>query len=492
MHSQVDSTELQRLLKRHRSPSLDRCDSGSPPPAKRRQQRLATTPTPRPSLDEVSRPSRPQAAPLTPPESSKFSRKRKFEDENPVPKPPNKRRIKEWLRSTRSRRKSCPPGGELEDTDTEKEQYDSAGRRSCPPRLEFEAPDPSNRQRPLLEVLQEMSQSQKQSFGAASIASGRSSRPPTSHADYRKILRNNGILIDHKGNKIPKELRDFLESHILKERPSRLSAEAIAGVVETAIRIADGPEGNLFALADTAMLPINRPAVGRGSNTPWYSDGVPRCAIYPIPLAAPKPDIHLGYPTDDTSKWKIKENAVIDHPVARRMTQPAKGNCFPFFTLELKSEAMGGNLWQAENQAAGSGASCVNATCWLHREATPSEVQSIVDSIAFTACLTHRLVVFHVHFFMPEEKQYYMSRIAACDPLCEVQIQKSNHLTESILEYCLGDRQVKIRKALALLYPFPNHWKNSRPASVMESQSLAADDDDIAGDDASNKTQRTE
>ena len=484
MFPQVDYAELQRLLKRRRSHSFDGCDSESLPSPKRRQQRPPTTSTPGPLLNKVSRPSRPQAALLTPPESSKFSRKRKFEDENPVPKPPNKR-IEEWLQSTRTRRKSCPPGGELEDTDTKKGQYDSAGRRSCPPRPEFEDPDPNNRQRPLLEVLQEMSQSQKQSFGAASVASGRSSRPSTSHADYRKILRNNGILIDHTGKKIPKELRCFLESHVLKERPSKLSAEAIAGVVETVIRIADSPEGNIYDLADTAMLPIKRLDVGRGGNTLWYSDGLPRNAIYPLPMAAPRPDIHLGYPTDHTSDWKVEENAVIDHPVARRLTQPAKGNCFPFFPLELKSEAMGGNIWQAENQAAGSGASCVNTTRWLYGQAYPPEAQSVVDSIAFTACLTHRLVVFHVHFYTPENNQHYMSRIAACDPVSEFQIQKSNHLVENIFEHCLGERQTKIRKALALLYPFPDHWKNARPASLMESQNPAADD-------TSNKSQRTE
>ena len=494
MLARVDSTELQPLLKRRRLQSDDGHNSASPPLTKRRQQQPPTTPTPKPSLERAPPSSRPPAAPLTPPDSSKLATKRKSEDNNSVPNLPNKRRIEEWLYTTRSRRKSWSLGGEPEETGIGKEkgQYGSAGRRSCPPQLQFEDPDPNNRQRPLLEVLQEMSQSRKQSFGAASVASGRSSRPPpTSHADYRKVLRNNGVLIDHKGEKIPQELRDFLGSHILKERSSKLSGEAIAEVVEVAVKLADSPEGNVYNLADTAMLPIKR-LDGRGGNTPWYSDGLPRNPIYPIPIAAPKPDIHLGYSTDHTSNWQIEENAVIDHPAARRLTQPAKGNCFPFFNFELKSEAMGGNLWQAENQAAGSGSSCVNTMRWLYGEANPGKIQSTVDSIAFTACFTHRLVNFYVHFYMPDKDQHYMARLASCDPLCKLQIQKSNHLVENILEHCLGDRQKKTREALALLYPFPEHWKSSRPASVMESQNSAAGDDDIAGDHVSNKSRRTE
>ncbi|KAL9037058.1 MAG: hypothetical protein Q9214_005863, partial [Letrouitia sp. 1 TL-2023] len=158
-----------------------------------------------------------------------------------------------------------------------------------------------------------MSQSQRQSAGGGSVASGRSSRPSTSYADYRKILRNNGIEIDDIGEKIPADLRRFLDAHILKERSSKLSPEAISAAVETAISMEDSPEANVYSLADTALLPIKRPSIGRGGNTPWCSDGLPRNEVYPYPPATPKPDIHVGYLTDRASRWKVEENAVIDH-----------------------------------------------------------------------------------------------------------------------------------------------------------------------------------
>ena len=486
MLPQVDVSGQRRPLKRPRSHSVDECNSGGPRLTKRHQQRLSTTPTTSYLLNKVSPPNRLQTNPPTPPESSRFSRKCKFEDNKSVPDTPNKRRIEAWLhQDSRSRRNSYPYKLELKNPDPDKGQWTFARRDSCPPQLGIIDPDTDKGQRQLLEVLQEMSQieSQKQDFGLGSVMSTES-RPSTSHPNYRKILRSNGVCIDHNGMKIPKELRSFLDLHIFKERSSKLSAEAVDKAVKTAIRITDSPEVNVYDFADTAMLPIKRPDIGRSGNTPWHPDGLPRNEVYPLLLAVPKANIHLGYPTNHTSDWTVKENAVMVHPVAKRLTQPAIGNCFPFFAFELKSEAMGGNLWQAENQVGGSGACCVNAARWLYQEAYPSEVRPIVDSIAFSACVTHRLVVFHVHFYIPEENQHYMSWIAAYDPLR--QVQESNHLVKNIIEHCLGERQTKIRKALALLYPFPGHWKNSRPASVMDSQFSAADEYDT-----SDKSQRT-
>lgn len=442
-------------------------------PTKRLQQLPPTPSTPGHSLAQASRPGYSQAVHPVLPQPSRQSRKRTFPDVDPASNlVPKRSRLEGWLKEV-SESPSNPTRAS-----------------SCPPRLEIsnlsKTIDIGQGQQLSFDEFQEMSQSQRQNFGPDSVESARSSRPSTSHIDYRKTLHNNGIYIDNIGDKIPLELRTFLDTHILKERPSKLSSQAIAEAVDTADRMADSPEGNVYSLIDTVMLPIKRLDVGRGGNTPWYTDGLPRNKIYPVPLASPKANIHFGYPTDHTSHWKVEENAVIDHGAARRLTQPAKGNCFPFFVFELKSEAMGGNHWQAENQAAGSGASCVNSTRWLFLEAYPLKAQSVVDTIAFSACVTHRLVIFHVHFYLAEKNRNYMSWIATCETMR--QVQKSNHLVESIFEHSLGVRQTKIREAIALLYPFPDHWKDSRPASVMDAQNPSANDEV----DASNKSQRTE
>lgn len=439
MHSHIESPQFARTLKR----SFDECDLKSLPSAKRHQ--LPSTPlTPGHSFDEVSGRNCSQATPLSPSEPSQTLKRRALANIDPTSNPPLKKsRLEVWLEEV----SGSPP----------------IRASSCPPQLEnsnlLQTIQTDEGQQLSFNVLHGRSQSQWQSIDAGSVASGRSSRLSTSHPDYRKILRNNGIKIDDIGEKIPADLRRFLDTHILKERLSKLSPEAIDAAVETAISMGESSEANVYSLADTAILPIKRPGIGRGGNTPWCSDVLPRNEVYPYPLAAPKANVHVGYPIDRSSRWKVEENAVIDHGVAKRLTQPAQGNSFPFFSFEIKSEAMGGNHWQLENQAAGSGACCVNSTRWLYREAYPSEDLSVVDMIAFSACVTHRLIVYHVHFYLAEENQHYMSWIATCETMR--QVQKSNQLVESIFEHCLGTRQTKIRRALSRLYPFPHHWKNS-------------------------------
>lgn len=59
----------------------------------------------------------------------------------------------------------------------------------------------------------------------------------------------------------------------------------------------------------------------------------------------------------------------MNHLKARPYTQPARGNSFPFLMIEIKSEAAGGTLHVAENQAAGSGSHSVNSISWLLQEA---------------------------------------------------------------------------------------------------------------------------
>ena len=119
---------------------------------------------------------------------------------------------------------------------------------------------------------------------------------------------------------------------------------------------------------------------------------------------------------------------------------------------------------------------------WLLKEAYPSQTPSIIDSIAFSVCVTHREAIFHVHFYCPEGDLHYMSWIATFESLRNP--QGCSHMAEIILDLCLGARETTIRQALAQLVPFPKHWKTSRPASAQASP-LA---DQETG---SNKSQRT-
>ncbi|KAL8721197.1 MAG: hypothetical protein Q9225_002083 [Loekoesia sp. 1 TL-2023] len=312
-----------------------------------------------------------------------------------------------------------------------------------------------------------MSHSQTRSAAQGSVTSAQGSQPGTSSRIYRSVLYCNGIEMDHMGEKIPKTLRNFIDSDILKPRPSQLSTKEVAEIIGTVLDIANSPGSKVHKLIGTAMFLIRRRTIGHGGNTPWYTKTLPRELPYLIPPAIPKPDIHCGYPIGPGPFWSLEEKAVIDHPTARRLAWLAEDNCYPFLVFELKSEAIGGTLWHAENQAAGSGACCVNSMRWLFKEAYPSHALSIGDSIAFSACVTHREAIFHVHFYCSEEDRHCMLWIATLDSLRNA--ERCSHVVENIIDFGLGARLTKIRQALAQLVSFPKHWTLSRSASAQAS-----------------------
>ncbi|KAL8804691.1 MAG: hypothetical protein Q9223_000793 [Gallowayella weberi] len=224
--------------------------------------------------------------PVSPAPNHSRSLKRIYEESLPSNLPPSKRtraeadpppnlspprqqrRIEEWLadssppwvtRFTLTRTTSCPPRLEACIPHT---NFGQSGKSLQATQVEKRPR--SDEQRPLLEVLQKMSQLQR----VVSTTSGRSSRRATADLGYRGILFNNGLRFDYTGKAIPPKLRSFLDACILRERTEKLSQKKIDAAVEVAVDIANGPEINVYDLITTATLPIKRPDVGRGGNTP--------------------------------------------------------------------------------------------------------------------------------------------------------------------------------------------------------------------------------
>ena len=181
---------------------------------------------------------------------------------------------------------------------------------------------------------------------------------------------------------MPQEVREYTNTRILKRRESpQLGDDSVSKVIETAEELADSTEGPTSKLIRTAMFPLERSGIGEGGNSPWNTTALPNNPEYEYDLSAPKPDVYLGYPSNQRSRWSYARNNVINHPVARPYMQPARGNTFPFLMVEIKSEPTGGTLYVAENQAAGSGSYSVNALLWLLKEAGLSNSHSVEDKL---------------------------------------------------------------------------------------------------------------
>ena len=276
--------------------------------------------------------------------------------------------------------------------------------------------------------------------------------------------------MDYSGRKIPKELREFVDTQILKQRASPpLRDDAVFKVVETAEELADSSGGSTSKLIRTSTFPLERYGIGEGGNVRWNTKALPNNPEYEYDLCAPRPDVYLGYSNNQRSGWSYAQSNFINHPTARPYTQPARGNTFPYFVIEMKSEAAGGTLYVAENQAAGSGFHSVNALLWLLKEAGLSDAHLVKDKVAFTISVSHREAIFYIHWYSADERRFYMSYLKTYSSVEPENIRACNNTVKNIIDLGLGARKAMIGNALQALFPYPEHWKQARPASTAPS-----------------------
>ena len=272
--------------------------------------------------------------------------------------------------------------------------------------------------------------------------------------------------MDFSGRQLPQELRDYADKHILKQRTSpQLGDEVVSKIIDTAEELADSSEGPINKLLRTPMFPIDQTGIAEGGNTPWNTIALPNDPEYEYNLAAPKPDSYLGYSRGQRSGWSTAQYNVISHLRARPYTQPGRGNTFPFLMFELKSEAAGGTLYAAENQAAGSGSHSVNALLWLLQEAQKSglsDTDFMRDTVSFSFVMSHREAVFYMHWQSTEKKRFYMSRLKSYSAFEPDEIRACNNAVKNTVENALGARKTKIGNALLALFPIPEHWNPVR------------------------------
>jgi len=313
-------------------------------------------------------------------------------------------------------------------------------------------------------AIQQMSQQQSQyaESQGPGLSASQNGRPGTSSPLYRDTIYNNSITMDFSGRRLPQELRVFADEHILNQRTSpQLEDVVVSKVIDTAEELADSSEGPINKLLRTPMFPIDHTGIAEGGNTPWNTIALPNDPEYENSLAAAKPDAYLGYSRGQQSNWSASQHNVISHLRARPYTQPGRGNTFPFLVFELKSEATGGTLYAAENQAAGSGSQSVNALSWLLREAQKSglsDTDLMKDTASFSFVMSHREAVFYMHWQSTEEKRFYMSRLKSYSAFEPDEIRACNNAVKNTVENALGARKTTIGNALLVLFPTPEQW----------------------------------
>ena len=85
---------------------------------------------------------------------------------------------------------------------------------------------------------------------------------------------------------------------------------------------------------------------------------------------------------------------------------------------------------------------------WLIDQAYNGQANSMVDTISFSASAIARQVVLYIHYYSPEQKDYYMSYVNSYMTTDPKHIQECHNVVKNILDYGLGMRQKKVQECL--------------------------------------------
>lgn len=299
-----------------------------------------------------------------------------------------------------------------------------------------------------------------------SVASAQTERLNTSSPLFRSTLKRNGIFMDITGMKMPREVLEQVNQHIRKERLSPpLGNEEKLRIFQEVEKIWDKAEQMVSDIVKTPLFPLDAPGIAEGRDTLWSTKPLPNNPNSPYALPAPKTDRHYGFPASLSSDWSDEELTVVDHPKARPYTQPTRENLFPSFLVEAKSEVTGGTIYAGEGQAAVSGAHRVSSLLWLLDQVDPSRSPSSADALAFSAVVSQREAVAHVHYYNPEEKRFYMSYIDTFPFLKDYQQCRNHH--KNVADWLLNIQQPIVRDLLTRAHPLYKTWKKGRSAGAI-------------------------
>lgn len=189
---------------------------------------------------------------------------------------------------------------------------------------------------------------------------------------------------------------------------------------------------------------------------PFYPHTIPREPTATTNPVQPKPDITYGYRHDSYRPFQQWANEqTYDGLSAYRYTEISRGNSLPFFIWEVKSQATGGNIYHAVNQAITAGSTLVQAAMLLAKLANKYSDQRLSEpenTIAFSLAIDTVTAQLNVHWYSPESFKFMTQPIqtfSLADPAAMPKLQQA---TKNILDWGYRDRHKLIMDQLTVLF----------------------------------------
>ncbi|MCJ1240629.1 hypothetical protein MMC14_008633 [Varicellaria rhodocarpa] len=230
-------------------------------------------------------------------------------------------------------------------------------------------------------------------------------------ANYRDILKCHKVHIDPFNTmSMPPDLKNFAHEIIEKRRDNQeVSAEDISFLQKRLARAVNSDEGitrEILAITGLSEIPCNMSGIQKGASLPFNRKAVPNNPEYPFRhISAPTPDIQYGF---DPENFTFQQLTLMGHRRLSAIARPSSAGYFPFCVSEIKSASRGGTHYVGENQAAGSGAHCVNSIGMLLDYISDDWLETRKkDSIVFSIVMDAQHASVWVHW--PQERSTYVS-----------------------------------------------------------------------------------
>lgn len=335
---------------------------------------------------------------------------------------------------------------------------------SCPPRNTY-----TDDYKQISEVVANMSRNPRTtfhlprySFEASSTMQSVRSTASVHDLGYKKLLSHRKIFI--KCEKPPHKLIQRTQQIITQARSSsQLDDEIVQKLQEESMRLWDKCEATIIS----ELAPHLVPAKGWLANArlvktdgKLWSDAVPvptdqsshpALQVTLLPLPKPKPDLTFGYSDVAFSEEQRQTmSLLIDSKSMRNYAMPDQEFCFPFLTVEFKSQAGGGTQYIATCQAAGAGAIALNGTLELMRRSLGSIPYN--EPQFFSITMDHEVACLNVHWLKAPTGEglhsFHLSKLSTYVLDDPKSIRAFVHAIRNILDYGAHARLHTLCKAL--------------------------------------------
>lgn len=299
--------------------------------------------------------------------------------------------------------------------------------------------------------------------GSKDSTGSKQTRIDATNTNYRSdVLASNRVIFKSAIAPLPATVAAVVNKFVFKCGSSEIDDTTATENRDRIIQLGEDAEAELsygFMTMDILPPKAAEKNLKRVQQMPFTNAILPR-AIIPDGLSVaiqticePKPDVAYGYTLQGfTPAQQITQRSTVSGANLSKYSRLAKDLYWPFFIVEFKAPAVGGNIYAAENQCAGGGSASLLASQTLYTVASQTnDPADLTDSVTYSAAIDGAAANLQVHWYEAGDGTYYLERIHHYDLNRPEDIQKFQMHTKNIVDWGFSSRLKKIRIALDVI-----------------------------------------